>query len=142
MASGLNSILYVEDDEMIWEVTLMALRDLGGFEVVHCPSGAAALEVAETFEPQMILLDVMMPGMDGPETFRRLRKMPSIADVPIVFMTAKVQTHETAAYMAMGAAGVIPKPFDPMTIADDLRAIYADTAACPSSSGAGVSTAS
>ncbi|MCG8563004.1 MAG: response regulator, partial [Hyphomicrobiales bacterium] len=86
-----------------------------------------ALEKAPGFKPDLVLLDVMMPEMDGTETFRQLRLMPALAETPIVFMTAKAQAHEIDAYKAMGAAGVITKPFDPMTLVDDVRAIWSRT---------------
>ena len=81
----------------------------------------------DRFAPQLILLDVMMPGMDGPETLSRLRQLPGSAALPVVFMTAKVQSHEIDIYRNLGAAEVIIKPFDPMTLADQISAIWAQT---------------
>lgn len=77
--------------------------------------------MAERVAPDVILLDVMMPGLDGPTVFARLRERPVTARIPVIFMTAKVQTHELARYEALGAIGIIPKPFDPMTLADQVR---------------------
>ena len=89
-----------------------------------CDSGAAGVAAADSFAPQLVLLDVMMPGMDGPQTLTELRKLPVMKDVPVVFMTAKAQTQEVTAYRELGAAGVIIKPFDPMTLSAQIREIW------------------
>ena len=124
MADKLTRVLYVEDEPDIQAVAKLALEAVGGFTVEICGSGQAALERAPAFRPQLILSDVMMPGMDGPSTLRKLRELPQFADTPVVFMTAKVQPGEVAAYKAMGAVDVIPKPFDPMTLSDQVEAIW------------------
>jgi CheY-like chemotaxis protein len=124
MAEGLKRILYVEDEPDIREVAKLALEAVGGFSVAMCASGQEAMEKAAAFSPQFILLDVMMPGMDGPTTLLRLRQMPQLASVPVAFMTAKVQPGEVAQYLEMGAVDVIPKPFDPMTLAATVSAIW------------------
>ena len=120
----LNRILYVEDEPDIQTVALMALETVGGFTVKACSSGQEAIDAAEAFEPDLVILDVMMPGMDGPATMEALRKLPAAADVHIVFMTAKVQSHEVERYLGMGAVDVIAKPFDPMTLAGKVQAIW------------------
>ena len=120
----LARILYVEDDPDIQAVAVMALQTLGGFEVRACGSGAEALACAESYRPDLLLLDVMMPGMDGPSTLAALRTRPGLADVPVVFMTAKVQPQEVARYRELGALDVIVKPFDPMTLAQTLHGIW------------------
>ena len=120
----LNKVLYVEDEPDIQTVALMALETIGEFTVKACSSGQEAVEAAPAFEPELVILDVMMPGMDGPATMEALRKLPVTADVPMIFMTAKVQSHEVERYRAMGAADVIAKPFDPITLADKVRAIW------------------
>ncbi|WP_111497049.1 MULTISPECIES: response regulator [Marinobacter] len=122
--ADLQRVLYVEDEPDIRAVAELALEAVGGFTVKLCASGEQALAEAEDFSPQLILLDVMMPGMDGPETLRALRQRPALEDVPVVFMTAKVQPAELDGYLALGAAGTIPKPFDPMTLADSVRTIW------------------
>lgn len=122
--STLNRILYVEDEPDIRAVAKLALEMVGGFTVKICESGEEALRDAADFAPDMILLDVMMPGMDGPTTFQALRSQPALATVPVAFMTAKVQPAEVAHYKSLGALGVIPKPFDPMTLANQVRAIW------------------
>ena len=122
--STLQRILYVEDEPDIQAVAKLALEMVGGFAVKVCSSGEEALREAEAFAPDMILLDVMMPGMDGPSTLKALRALPSLADVPVAFMTAKVQPAEVAHYRTLGARDVIAKPFDPMTLASQVRAIW------------------
>ncbi|WP_321349577.1 response regulator [Halopseudomonas oceani] len=123
----LKRIMHIEDDPSIQEVARVALEVVGGFVVRSCDSGADGLTVAENFAPQLVLLDVMMPGMDGPQTLTELRKLRCMQGVPVVFMTAKAQTQEVAAYRDLGAAGVIIKPFDPMTLSDQIREIWENT---------------
>lgn len=127
--SGLpQKVLYVEDDPDIRAVAEIALQDVGGFTTVICESGTEAVEKAPGFEPELILLDVMMPGMDGPSTLRALRKLPGLERVPVIFMTARLQKSEIEEYRDLGALGVIPKPFDPMTLSEQIAAILADAA--------------
>ena len=121
----LRRILYVEDDAPILTVGLVALRTFGRFEVVACASGAEALAHAPTAGADLILLDVMMPGMDGPETLARLRKIPETATTPVVFLTALVQPQVIAGLRALGAVDVLTKPFEPMSLPDKLRRIWA-----------------
>lgn len=125
-ASTLERIMLVEDEEDIRAVAELALEAVGGFTLKACPSGACALSNLDAYQPQLILLDVMMPEMDGPSTLRAIRERPDFRDTPVVFMTAKVQPDEVNEYLAQGAAGVIPKPFDPMTLSDRIRDIWAD----------------
>ena len=120
----LSRILYVEDDDDIREIAQLALEIVGGFNVLLCASGEQALRQASAFAPQLILLDVMMPGMDGPSTLLALRQHSQLAHIPIAFMTAKIQPHEIAAYKALGALDVIAKPFDPITLPEQVRAIW------------------
>ncbi|MCW7752985.1 response regulator [Desulfobotulus sp. H1] len=122
--STLHRIAYVEDEKDIQEVAKMALELVGGFSVAVFSSGQEALEKMAAFAPQLILLDVMMPGLDGPTTLAMLREQEGLTDVPAIFMTAKVQTHEVARYEALGAVDVIAKPFDPMTLAGQLKEIW------------------
>ncbi|MCK9386982.1 MAG: response regulator [Sulfuritalea sp.] len=124
MAERLTRILYVEDEPDIQAIARLALETLGGFTVEICSSGGEALVRAPDFKPQLILLDVMMPGMDGPTTLAKLREIPGFAATPIVFMTAKVQPSEVAGYKASGAVDVIPKPFDPMTLSSQVQTIW------------------
>lgn len=124
MAVKLTRILYVEDEPDIQTVARLALETLGGFTVEICSSGNEALEKIAAFQPQLILLDVMMPGMDGPTTLGKLRELPKFASTPVIFMTAKVQPGEVAGYKAIGAADVIPKPFDPMALSGQVETIW------------------
>lgn len=124
MADKLVRILYVEDEPDIQTVARLALETLGGFTVEICSSGNEALQRVTGFQPQLILLDVMMPGMDGPTTLGKLRELPQFAATPVIFMTAKVQPSEVAGYKQIGAVDVIPKPFDPMTLSGQVQAIW------------------
>src|SRR5919198_1269048 len=115
-AQPLTRILMVEDELDIQAVAQLALEALGGFQVRVCGSGAEALQAAPAFGPDLILLDVMMPGMDGPSTLQALRAIPQTARTPIIFMTAKVQPQEIAQYKALGVLDVVAKPFDPLKL--------------------------
>lgn len=121
----LSRILHVEDDCSIQAVAKVALETVGGFQVLSCASGQAALEQVQAFDPQFILLDVMMPGMDGPQTLLLLRELVDIQRVPVAFMTAKVQPAEIEHYLSLGARDVITKPFDPMQLANQVRDVWA-----------------
>lgn len=120
----LNRILYVEDEPDIQMVAKLALEMVGGFTVKICSSGQEALAEAVAFTPDLVLLDVMMPGMDGPATLKGLRSLPELAATPVVFMTAKVQPQEVQHYKSLGAVDVIAKPFDPMTLASQVRSAW------------------
>lgn len=123
--SALQKVLYVEDDVDIREIATIALQDIGGLTVAVCESGAQALNVIDDFAPQLVLLDVMMPDMTGPETLVALRQQGSVTDATVVaFMTAKVHPEELERYYELGVTNIISKPFDPMTLADDVRAIW------------------
>ncbi|XQE66769.1 response regulator [Pseudomonas sp. P3C3] len=120
----LRRILHVEDDPSIQAVAKVALEAVGGFEVLSCCSGQEALDEVVNFAPDFILLDVMMPGMDGPQTLERLVELVDIEAIPVAFMTAKVQPPEVDYYLSLGARDVIIKPFDPMQLASQIRAIW------------------
>jgi two-component system OmpR family response regulator len=122
-------LLYVEDEPDIRTITCLTLGNIGGHEVLEAASGPEALNILKSETPDMILLDVMMPMMNGPETFRRIREMPSGQNIPVVFMTAKVQTREIEEYLKMGAIGVIAKPFDPMTLCQKINDLWQATQA-------------
>jgi two-component system OmpR family response regulator len=124
MTPPLTRILLVDDDPDIQLVTGMALESVGGFTLRVCSSGREALEVAPGFAPDLFLLDVMMPEMDGPATLQALRAIPALAGVPAIFLTAKVQPNEVLQYRKQGGADVIAKPFDPMTLSDTVRRIW------------------
>jgi CheY-like chemotaxis protein len=117
-------ILYVDDEPDIREVAVMALELDGSIEARAAGSGPEAMSMlTEGFEPDAVLLDVMMPGKDGPAVLTELRARDYRK--PVIFITARAQAHELAHYLAIGAAGVITKPFDPMTLALELRAVLA-----------------
>lgn len=120
----LNRILYAEDEPDIQTVAQMALEAIGGFSVNVCNNGQEAVDKAIDFNPDLILLDVMMPGMTGPDTLKELKTFPELKNVPVIFMTAKVQPQEVEEYKALGAIEVIAKPFDPMTLADTVKEIW------------------
>ena len=125
MPKPLVRILYVEDEPDIRAVAQMALEAVGGFAVTACASGAEALVAAPTAAADLLLLDVMMPGMDGPSTLKALRALPASANTPVIFMTAKVQAAEIAQYRELGALDVIHKPFDPMELSAQISRIWA-----------------
>jgi two-component system, OmpR family, response regulator len=122
--SDLKRILYVEDEPDIQAVARIALATVGGFVLKVCSSGEEAVREVAGFDPELILLDVMMPGMDGPGTLKALRALPGVERVPVVFMTAKVQPNEVAHYKSLGALDVVAKPFNPMTLAEQIRSIW------------------
>jgi CheY-like chemotaxis protein len=110
-------ILHVDDEPDIREIVDMSLGLNAEFEVRSCASGSDAIAMAAEWSPFLILLDVMMPGMDGPTTLTQLRKEPRTAAIPVLFMTARAQEREVKQLISLGAHGVISKPFDPMTLA-------------------------
>ena len=120
----LSRILMVEDEPDIQAVARIALEAVGGFRVEMCSSGKEALEKVVPYGPDLILMDVMMPGLDGPTTLQALRADPAKAEFPVIFMTAKVQPHEVSRFKDIGALGVIAKPFDPMTLASTVRTLW------------------
>lgn len=122
--ADLPKVLHVEDDGDIREIAMIALNTVGGLEVVQCASGQEALDCAAEVAPDLFLLDVMMPGMSGDETLQNLRRMPQFADTPTIFMTAKAQHSEVERLKGSGALGVITKPFDPMTLADEIVVLW------------------
>ena len=121
----LKRILFIEDDADIRMVAKMALESVGGFDVLACASGDEAVVAAPGADADLILLDVMMPGRDGPSTLKALREIAATARTPVIFMTAKVQAAEIKEYMSLGAIGVIPKPFDPLEVSAEIGRIWA-----------------
>lgn len=121
----LERVLLVDDDDDVRTVASMALELVGGLTVRACTGGEQALAAIPEFAPQIALLDVMMPGMDGPALLARLRADPATAGLPVAFMTAKAQPAEIAELLALGAVEVFAKPFDPMTLADSVKALWA-----------------
>lgn len=121
-----RSVLYVDDDPDICVVVQTTLTLLAGMDVHTACSGEMAIDIAYEKRPDLIVLDVMMPGLDGPATYKRIRESPLIAATPIIFMTAKVMPSEVAYFLGLGAIGVIGKPFDPLRIGGELQALWND----------------
>ncbi len=126
--SELMKIVCVEDDPDIRAIIKLALSDLGGFDIALYASGLEALEQVEQFQPQLIMLDVMMPGIDGVETLKQLRARTLTEKTPAIFMTAKAQPNEVQQYIQAGAIGVIIKPFDPISLADQVKELWFEAA--------------
>ncbi|HYU41701.1 MAG TPA: response regulator [Vicinamibacteria bacterium] len=116
-------VLIVDDEPDIRRIAKLGLSRVGGMEVVEAANGAEALVRAKEDKPDAVLLDVMMPGLDGPSTLARLREDPATSGIPVVFLTAKAIAAELERLKVLGAAGVLTKPFDPMTLARELRAV-------------------
>ncbi len=121
----LTTILHVDDDEDILEITRMALQLVDTFELHQCSSGSAALEVIDAVNPDLLLLDVMMPEMTGPELWEAVRSRKDSADIPVIFMTAKAENTISSDLRNRGALEVVTKPFDPMTLGAQIRAAWA-----------------
>ena len=119
----IQKVMIVDDDEDIRLVCELAARRIGHWDVVVAATGGEALESARSEQPDVILLDVMMPEMDGPTTLARLQGEPATAGIPVIFLTAKAQKQEVERYLQLGAIGVIVKPFEVETFAEDIRRI-------------------
>lgn len=120
----LKHILYVDDEPDIRLVASMALGLDPSLRVDTADSGEQALALLPRLRPDLVILDVMMPGLDGPTTLARMRADPALRSIPVVFMTAKAMPEEQARYLSLGAAGVIPKPFDPMRLAGQVTDLW------------------
>ena len=117
----IRKVLLVDDEDDIRTIGQLSLSRVGGWQTVLASSGTEAISKAAAEQPDLILLDVMMPGMDGPTTLGQLRAQASTAKTPVIFMTAKIQKQEVARYLELGAVGVIGKPFDPMTLPAEIK---------------------
>lgn len=120
----LERILLVEDDPDIRLVARLALESVGAFEVEPCGSGREAIDRAPGFQPQLILMDLMLPDLDGVATVEALRRLPSLAATPVIFVTARTEQEDVDRLEELGALGVIVKPFDPMTLSDAIRELW------------------
>lgn len=116
-------VVVVDDEADIREIAALSLETLRGWTVLPVGSGVEAVDVVARERPDAVLLDVMMPGQDGPATLAALRARTETRDVPVVFLTAKAQVREQAQLAGLGAAGVLAKPFDPLTLADEVAAV-------------------
>lgn len=121
---SLREILYVDDEPDIREIVQMALGLVPTLSVSTADSGTRALQSMQEHKPDLVLLDVMMPNMDGPTTLQQMRSQPELQAIPVIFMTAKAMPQEVARFRALGAAAVIAKPFDPMTLGEHVFAIW------------------
>jgi CheY-like chemotaxis protein len=118
-----HRILIVDDEDDIRAVAALSLETVADWEVVVASSGAQGLARAIEYQPDAILLDVMMPGMDGPATFRELRKNPATARIPVLLLTAKVQSSDQRSFADLGVEAVLLKPFDPLTLSTQIAAV-------------------
>jgi|AGTN01.1.fsa_nt_gi Response regulator containing CheY-like receiver, AAA-type ATPase, and DNA-binding domains len=116
-------VLIIDDEEDTREIAKMSLSILGGLDVIDAENGKEGIEVASRERPDVILLDMMMPIMDGPSTLEALRTNEVTKDIPVIFLTAKAMTSEIEKLKRMGARGVLTKPFDPTTLATQVQAI-------------------
>jgi two-component system OmpR family response regulator len=119
-----QSVLYVDDDPDLCAVVEAALHSIAGLEVRIAGSGQQAIDLAYEFRPDLVVMAVMMPGYDGPATFKSIRERPPLADIPVIFLTAKAHPAEVARLLQLGAIGVLGKPFDPLRLYDDLFALW------------------
>lgn len=117
-------ILCIDDEEDILAVTTLCLETVGGFQVTAKNSGATGIRAARETAPDLILLDVMMPALDGPATLELIRQDEKLHSIPVIFMTARVQPDDIKHYLSLGAAGVIEKPFDPMSLPQKINDIW------------------
>jgi CheY-like chemotaxis protein len=115
-----RKILIIDDEEDIREVASLSLETVAGWEVIKASSGAQGVARAAEHRPDAILLDVMMPGMDGPDTFRELRRNPATAGIPVLLLTAKVQGSDQRRFAGLGVEAVLFKPFDPLTLSTQI----------------------
>lgn len=130
-SAPLQRILLLEDEADIRGIATHALTMLGGFQVLACASGREALDWASTFQPQLLLFDIMLPEMDGPATLEALRRLPALAATPVVFMTTRTQPQDQLRYRQLGALGLIAKPFDPMALPEQLRELWSGAQSQP-----------
>lgn len=124
---ALRKILHVEDDPDIRAIVKLCLCDLGGFELLQCPTGHEALKVAEDFGPDLFFLDMMMPGLNGLETLEALRSLGSLSEVPAVFVTSVNNAEEYHDAIVEQAIGSIQKPFDPSRIVEQLQEFWSQS---------------
>jgi CheY-like chemotaxis protein len=118
-----HKVLIIDDEDDIREVAALSLESVAGWDVVTANSGSQGVARAMEHQPDAILLDVMMPGMDGPSTFRELRKHPATAKIPVLLLTAKVQSSDQRRFADLGVQAVLFKPFDPLTLSDQIAVV-------------------
>jgi len=119
----MRRILIIDDEDDIREVAALSLEATAGWEILTANSGAKGIEVAVAQQPDAILMDVMMPEVDGPTTFRNMQQNPAISNIPVLLLTAKVQGVDQRRFAGLGVAAVLFKPFDPLTLADQISEV-------------------
>jgi CheY-like chemotaxis protein len=119
----MKKVLVIDDDDGVREVIQICLEAVAGWEIITADSGLDGIAIAEVNQPDAILLDVMMPYMDGPETFRRLQKNLKTQHIPIILLTAKAKISEQKQFRDLGVTGVITKPFDPQNLVEQMYII-------------------
>jgi CheY-like chemotaxis protein len=124
MKKPLRDILIVDDEADLLRLAQLCLQTLGGFQVTAAATGRQALDSARANRPDLVLLDVMMPLMDGPSTLAAFRADPLLKDVPVIFMTARVRSNEVDEYLKMGADGVIAKPYEAQDLLPQIREVW------------------
>jgi two-component system OmpR family response regulator len=120
----LQTILYVDDEPDVREVVELSLGLAPQLQVHTCDSGHSALQKLPQLRPDLLLLDVMMPGLDGPATYKQMQGEPQLSGIPVIFLTAKAMPQEVERFRQLGAIGVISKPFDPMQLAEQVFALW------------------
>lgn len=118
----MRRILIIDDEDDIREVAALSLETVAGWDVMTANCGFDGIEKAVLEQPDAILMDVMMPAMDGPTTFREMQKLPHISHIPVLLLTAKVQGVDQRRFQGLGVTGVLFKPFDPLTLAQEMSA--------------------
>ena len=116
----MRRILIIDDDDDIREVAALSLEAVAAWDVTTASSGPLGIQSATKLLPDAILMDVMMPGMDGPTTFRAMQKLPEIAHIPVILLTAKVQGVDQRRFADLGVAGILLKPFDPLLLSQQI----------------------
>lgn len=120
----LKKILYAEDEPDVQTIVELTIQTMSDYEIKICNNGRILLECVKEYQPDLILLDVMMPEMDGPTTFKNLQADENTKKIPVIFMTAKAQVHEVEVFKEIGALGVITKPFSPMNLCDEIQKLW------------------
>lgn len=119
----MRSVLIIDDEDDIREVAALSLEATAGWKILTACSGAEGIAVATAEQPDAILMDVMMPGVDGPTTFQHMQQIPEISAIPVLLLTAKVQGVDQRRFAGLGLAGILFKPFDPLTLAEQITGV-------------------
>ncbi|MDD3594409.1 MAG: response regulator [Candidatus Gastranaerophilales bacterium] len=120
----LKKILYAEDEIDIQVIVDAIVKSMSSYEIMFCNNGQEVLDIVEEYNPDLILLDIMMPEVDGLTAFQELQKSEKTKNIPVVFITAKAQVHEVQSFLKTGVIGIITKPFDPMQLCSNINAIW------------------